>query len=970
MLRRALLAATIAVGLYSASGFLLVPRVLRWAIEKKGGAALARKVTLGGATFNPFTLEAVLSDLRVLDRDRQPLLSFRRLDADFQISGVFRRAWSLSKVQIDGPVVAVRILRNGKLSIDDLLETDETSSGPPRLIIRKFALHGGRLDFADDSVVPAARAAFTPIDIEIADLVTLPDTEGGHAVTIGFGRGTTIRLSGQQMIEPLGISGRITANALPLPFLLDRFGRTGAIAVRNGTADVDLDYTLRRPARGGVQLKISRAAVTASNLAIAPAGAGASLLSIPRLEVRDISASFPEQHVEIGSLRVVDPNGAIGWNAAGRFNWSATAAAPQSPPAPPKAPPSAKPLALKIARAAIEGGTFEIDDARTTTPVRIELTGLAIEATDVTNDPHAPIAITAATAVNGGGRLSLHGTLVPSPFSLISDTTLSAIDLVPFRPYAAVPGLSLAAGSLGFDGRTTFTGAQPYLIEGNGALHGVELLDLAGQKLLGCTTASLRALRLDGASSRFRIRGIDLDGAYANVVIDKKRNLNLSTIGESGAPAKPAAAKAATQASGSFDIGVIQIRNSTIDYRDDSLVLPFATKISALKGSIADFSTTAVAAATIHLDGNVAEHGSMKAEGTLRASDPFAGTNLFVRFRSVPLPRLTPYAAEFAGYALERGSLDLDLHYTIINRKLTGDHHVVATDLTLGRKVSGSRAGFAVRLAVALLKDREGRIDLQVPIEGTVDSPEFDYRSVMWQAIKTILVNVVKAPFRALGRLAGIHGEKLDLVAFDPGDSTVIAPEAEKLAKLAPSVAERPELTFEIQGRYDPALDTPALQTAKLEAAIAARRDAPAVGATEPPALEAILEALYGETFSPAALAAERARFTKTIEPAAATGKQGHKAGAPPETHFDAPGFYDALRSGLVQAQKVSTSDLEALASARAAAITSVLVSKGLPATQLRTLTPATASRQTSAQQVASDLKLSAGDPGADESHD
>src|SRR5262249_54303127 len=154
-------------------------------------------------------------------------------------------------------------------------------------------------------------------------------------------------------------------------------------------------------------------------------------------------------------------------------------------------------------------------------------------------------------------------------------------------------------------------------------------------------------------------------------------------------------------------IGTIRIANSTIDYRDLSLVLPFAASITSTRGAITDFSTTSPAAGRIRLDGSIAEHGSMSTTGKIRMSDPLSGTDLVVQFRSVPMPALTPYSAEFAGYAIEKGDLDLDIQYAIASRKLKGDHRVVAKDLTLGSKVPGTKAGLAVRLAVALLKDKD-----------------------------------------------------------------------------------------------------------------------------------------------------------------------------------------------------------------------------------------------------------------------
>ncbi|HXH37521.1 MAG TPA: DUF748 domain-containing protein [Thermoanaerobaculia bacterium] len=967
-------AAAVVLAVYALTGFLVVPRLARWAIEEKGRAALHREVTLGEIRFNPFTFDLNLSGLRILDRDRQPLFSLDRLHLQLALSGIFKRAWRLGELRIDRPHVELRILRDGKLSIADLLTADNDSATLPRLIIDQLAIRDGKLDFTDQSVTPPAAVRLTPVNAEVRDLVTLPEQRGEHTLSIAFaGEKTksTIRMIGRQTLSPFGLSGRIEAHNIALASLAERFSSGAPILLRRGQADVGIDYALQRRKGGGLQLETTRGELTATGIALGPRGQSSEQLVIPRLEVREARIAFPARRVEIGSVRIIEPRGSLGWDPQGRLNWSQSAT-PQNQQSSPVLSSASAPWSVKLDKTTIERGALHIEDQQTATPTRIDLDGMSIEANGISNSASAPIALSAAANANGSGRISLRGTLVPSPFALDLQSSLAAIELTPFRPYIdSVRGLTLAGGNLGFDGRMRFSPQQPFLIEGNGVLSGLEFLDANNQRLLGCRTATLRQVRLDGSSSRFRIGAVDADGMYANVAIDKQKNLNLSAIGSSDTnePKK-----------GSFDIGLINIRDGTIDYRDDSLALPFATAIRSANGKISDFSTTSTAASTIRLDGDVADHGSMKAEGTMHAVDPFADTDLSMRFKSIPMPKLTPYFAEFAGYEIDHGTLDLDLQYRIVDRKLAGDHRVVATDLTLGKKTGGSKAGFAVRLAVALLKDRNGLIALQVPIEGNVDSPEFNYRAVFWQAMKTILGGVAQSPFRALGRSMGVDGENLDLVAFDPGVVTFIPPEAEKLRKIAGELAARPELTLQIEGRFDPELDGEEMRKAKLELLIEAHRDPLKTGASEPPSLETILETLYSETFSPERLAQERAKFTTAPAPPPPEppkSKRERRAAPPPPTavaaaaSFNGAAFYDEVRKQLVAAQTISPDDFRALGRARAAAIASALTAGGtLQTTRLETLDPTEAKSKPGSQEVRSEMKLSTREVGSSGSSD
>src|SRR5262249_37630678 len=149
---------------------------------------------------------------------------------------------------------------------------------------------------------------------------------------------------------------------------------------------------------------------------------------------------------------------------------------------------------------------------------------------------------------------------------------------------------------------------------------------------------------------------------------------------------------------------------------------------------------------------------------------------------------------QFMGYAISRGRLDLDLNYRIQDRRLHAEHHIVTTNLELGAAVEGGQSpGFLVKLALSLMHDSQGRMTLDVPVEGSVDSPDFSYKSVMWQGVKQILSRVATAPFRFLGHLLGISGDDPELVEFEPGRTELLPPERVKLDTLAYELTNRPQ---------------------------------------------------------------------------------------------------------------------------------------------------------------------------------
>jgi hypothetical protein len=984
--RRRLALAAAALGAYALIGFVVVPWVARGQIVKIARTALHREARVARVTFNPFTLAATVSGLELRDRDGAPLLAFDRLAADLQASGVFRRAWRFREIRIGRPVVAARILANGKTSIADLFETPaQADPAPPkkaltRVIVDRLVVADGRLDFEDATRDPAYHATLEPLALDLKDLTTIPNETGGHAVTARFLGGAEIRWTGRQGVEPLRLEGRIEVSALALPRIWEYVGHGQPLEVREGKMEVSLDYLLVRDAADRLRAELSNGAVTVRGLAVHPRGGDEPWLEVDRLAASGVRVGWPDRSFAVEEVRCVKPRVLARRAPDGTLNWAtAASAAPQTAMATGGAPPEAAPAWTgSIAAVVLEGGAARLEDRSLSPPVEVDVADVAARLLGLSTDSNAPVAVEASARLLGNGTASAHGTVTAAGPTAELEVALDALDLVPLQPYlAALPHLRLAGGAAGARGKVTLRPAPEALrYDGVAWLAGVELRTDLGDRLLACRQMRADGIRFTSEPTRVRVKSVTIDGGFAKIRIDKQGNMNLAQLSGDAAPAPPAAPAAAAPAVPVY-IGAVRFRDAGADFADESLILPFGTRIHALTGTITDVATVGAAPARVALEGRVDETGFVSVDGTLRIADPLAATDVRVVFRSIVMDRLTPYAAEFAGYEIERGMLDVDIRYRIADRRLLGEHRVVATDLTLGKKVEGTQAGLAVRLAIALLKDKDGRIDLDVPIEGSVDSPEFAYRKVMWQAVKTILGNIVKAPFRALGRLFGRDEEDLELVAFEPGRSALIPPEQDKLAKLAAELARRGELSLEIEGRFDTAADAEVLRADRLEALVEQRRMATAdTVAGDAGVLDAVLEGLYAETFTPEALAAERARFTAappapTPEPdRSAQRKAQHEAkrksaALPPPAPgtFDAQGFYDALRARLLAAQPVGNAELAALAGARAAAIAAAVAAGGhVDTSRVKTLDPAPVKRKKKADTglVASEMTLTA----------
>jgi hypothetical protein len=509
--------------------------------------------------------------------------------------------------------------------------------------------------------------------------------------------------------------------------------------------------------------------------------------------------------------------------------------------------------------------------------------------------------------------------------------------------------LSLISGKAGASGRVTLDGkTTPPVIRYNGAAAISDLniqTEANNEKLVSWKRLSLNDIDVDTAENRVAVTLVELAQPYAKLVINKDRSTNLDAIKRGGtaaaapattataaapatAPAAPPAAAPAEPPAKAMAVTVerVRVEGGSMDFADFGLVLPFATFIKDLNGSANGLSSSPDSRANLKFEGGVGEYGLARAEGTIQPFAPKKFTDIAVAFRNIELVPMSPYSATFAGRKIASGKISLDLQYKIENSKLLGDNKMVLDQFTLGERVESPTAvNLPLDLAIALLTDSNGKIDLALPVAGDVDNPEFSYGHVIWQAIRTVLTRIVTAPFRALGSLFGGGAETLGDIVFDPGSARVLPTEQEKLRRVAEGLKKRPQLKLQIQGTYHKDIDALALRARAVRADLAAREGGKLAPGEDPGpvgfdnaktqrALENMLEARAGgDAVAQFAQAHAKSIGRETSRVNAALALVGRGAGDRT--------LYVAMHQRLVELQPLPATALAELAKARADAI-------------------------------------------------
>jgi len=936
---------------YTLIGFLFLPWLARNQAPKLAQEQLGVDLSIEAIRFNPYLFRLTVEGLSLEDPASGPMLAFRRLVVDFSLSSAWRRAWTFGELTLEQPALRLHRGGDGIGNVQRMLDrlpppatpaTPEPDGAPPRLVLHNVSLAEGRLAIEDEAHPENWSLAFGPLSFVMQDFATLPEREGVYSLEATGPRGGKVRWNGSFAVGPLASSGSVEMEGIALaPFW--EYVRHEYDAALTGdarlglgfdyvldTADAELDFRLQR----------GRALVTA--LEVARRSSGEALLALPRMSADGIEFDLARGTLGVGAVELAQPqielrrleDGAIDLVAAlqpvGSAGDAATDggdddAAESDTAASGDGEAAAPGIAIELGSLRIDGGRVAFEDRAAPRPVRMALEDIGLAVTDYRSvDGHrADISLEAAAAA--GGTLSVSGAVRGVPLEVGLDLRVADLSLLPALPYAD-EAMNLEVESLLADaeGRVTLSGEEPFAYAGRASLRALDSR-LPGEEaqLVGWQAMDAEGIDLSLAARALRIGRVALSEPFIRVLVSEDGELNLGAIvpaaaGESG---DETAAAEPPQDDAPFAVGVgrVEIANGTMDFTDLDLPIPFAALVKPMQGSVSAITSGSPTPARVEIDGDVNEYGAATIRGSLDMFDPKRVMDLELDFRNVRMPDLTPYMVKFAGREIADGRLDVDLSWSIRDGRLEANNRMVIRDLKLGDKVESPGAmSLPLDLAVALLTDTRGRIDLAVPVYGDLDDPQFRYAPLVFKALGNVLGKIATAPFRFLASLLGGGAEDADLefVGFVAGDATLRGPEAEDLANLAEALVLRPELALRVGAAFDEARDGRALREQRLDAAISGRFEAGEGAGKEGDPVRLIMEAMYAEAAGPEAPATLQGEHTATPE-------------GSDKPVLDETRYLEALRAALLELQVIEPQDFRLLGMERAAAVRNNLVDRG-----------------------------------------
>jgi hypothetical protein len=723
-----------------------------------------------------------LKDLKVEQTGGAPLLAMKRLDVGLRDVDPIKRSIGIASVELTAPSVDVRIGKDGVANWLSLLPpategkapekpADKASEGPPVvLLVDSIAIREGVVDLLDQSTGSEQKGSIRDISLEAHNF----DSSGARPVTFSLGW------------------------------------------------QVD----------AGERLKVEQIAI------------------------RDGSVDLKKREIVIGEYLVKGTRARMTRQADGKLAWFK---APTLRLAQAARKDKDEPWQLTVARADLEGQRFELEDLGVSPKATqtVELQSLHLE--NLSTRPDAEARLAAKLRINSKGELEVDGTLKPMLPQGSLRVDARSIELLPLQPYfGQFLNLTVTRGIVSAKGEVGVAPAKTGLAVGYkgdltlGDFHSVDKIN--SSNFLRWKSFHFGQIDVTSNPPAVAIGEIALSDFFARVIVSPEGKLNLLQMvrGKESAEApaasgdkateKPAEAPAVVAMSDGegraeatlppkpasdpvpVRIGKVTLQGGRIAFSDNFIKPNYSANLTKVAGRVTGLSSVAGTMAELELRGSYNDLAPLTVTAKL---NPFAAKrylDLDAEVKGIEMTGFSPYSGKYAGYAIEKGKLSLFLKYRIDDNKLVAENRIFLDQLTFGEPVDSPDATkLPVTLAVSLLKNRAGEIDINLPISGSLDDPEFSVGGVVVKVIVNLFVKAVTSPFALLGSLFG-GGEEMAYVEFDYGYATITAPMRERLQSLAKALEDRPALKIELAGRIDPDSDREGLKHAMMMRRVKAQR--------------------------------------------------------------------------------------------------------------------------------------------------
>ncbi|WP_353555127.1 DUF748 domain-containing protein [Paraburkholderia terrae] len=755
-------------------------------------------------------------------------------------------------------------------------EAEAAKAAPPLdLQIKQFELSNGTVEVQDAAASRPVSAGLNNLAVALADFSTLGKTPARYTIKTNVKNQpqSALAVSGNLSLAAKTADAKIDLKSAQLPVMQPYLDTVTAAKVLDGTLSVQSNLRANW-SKEPVDLQIGESQIDLQSLKLATGNAKQPVISIADGKAGIKRVDLTARKAELDSVDVTGLSVDAQRLKDGTIDLAALAGPPQEQVhertvihAAKKATEEGPAWHYSIGELNLKDGAATFIDNTTPRPVKLAVKPLQLKVQKISDDLSRALPVELQATVNGKGTLGVKGDVTATPLKLAMKIDANRLDAAALEPYfGSKLNATIASALLNASGDVTLAQGDKSkglraTYRGDAAIVDVRMID----KATSDPFAGWRSLALTGIKANYDERGTDVDAAkvtfanfYGRVLLDAQGKLNLKDVvaHETGAPQSltrdqtakgkepiplgaPAASEAqaavpASAASGAntsvtaatppqspvrLHFGQLVLQNGRVTYTDNFIKPNYTANLVAIQGTIGAFGTDSKQSAPVDVSAKLAANGPITIRGSVNPLIAKPALDLTATAHGIELTNLTPYSAKYAGYPITKGKLNVDLHYQLVNDQLTANNHIFIDQLTFGDHVDNDTATkLPVKLAISLLKNSRGEIDVDIPVSGSLSNPEFSVGGLIWHAVLNLLQKAVTAPFSLLAHaFGGGSGEELGYVEFDPGSYALSDASQKKLDMIVKALSDKPSIRLDIIGRVDPAVDQPALRTAYVD---------------------------------------------------------------------------------------------------------------------------------------------------------
>ncbi|MES2489961.1 MAG: DUF748 domain-containing protein [Pseudomonadota bacterium] len=794
-----------------------------------------------------------LDKLQIQDRKDAPLLELKHAAVNLADVQPLRNIVHLKNLSIDGLTTYAALNRDGSTNFDALNtapakpkeepkeETKATKKTTPLdLVIEEASLDNGVVQFTDRRGAKAIPLTIDAIRLKMQSLHTLGKAAATASLEMHLLEGN---LTVESKIQPAALQATadITLDQINLatlqPFLREQLNAVLKSGSLSAKAQLQVDM-----GESNQKILVQPATASIDNFELHTSNGSEAPLRWKHLQIDLDQLDLNNQKATLSAISADGLNLLARREADGGINLSTLlrTQAETKPSASKPTQPSNKQWQVAVKKVALNKAGIHLVDNSTPIPVTVDITPLNLSLQNVSSNLAQSSKLTLTGELPRKGRFKINGDIAASPLKADLRIETQQLDVASLGAYVQKLNATIASAAISTRGHLKIAKDKQDKLQvgfrGDATLGNVRILDkLTDDEFINWNSFSATGINvsLDGDKPlALHIDALALNDFFARIILSSTGKLNLQDIMATDAQATPTSltrdnaaqptpAPVATTTPSTpeapavnISLGQITLQSGTVLYTDNFIKPNYTATISSIAGKVGALGTQSTTPADVLLQAEFDHNAPLTISGSINPFAPTALVDITAKANSVELTDLSSYSTKYAGYPLTKGKLSFDVHYELKEGKLAADNHIYIDQLTFGDYIDGPDATkLPVQLAVSLLKDANGVIDLRVPVSGSVSDPDFSLGGVILRAFVNLITKAALSPFSLLSSAFG-GGDVQSYITFNPGSASLTVESQKHLATLSKALTSRPALRLDIIGRADPALDKPGLREA------------------------------------------------------------------------------------------------------------------------------------------------------------